>query len=47
MRKPINFATTQPNVFYKGGHGGLGGCTIDSESNLKIGSIQTNPKCKS
>tara|TARA_X000000368_G_scaffold346892_1_gene286342 strand:+ start:599 stop:1162 length:564 start_codon:yes stop_codon:yes gene_type:complete len=46
MRKPINFATSQPNVFYKGGHGGLGGCTIDSDSNLKIGTIQTNPKCR-
>ena len=42
MRKPINFATNQPNVFYKGGHGGLGGCTIDKDSNLKLGSIQTN-----
>lgn len=46
MNKSISFATNQPNVFYKGGHGGLGGCTIDSESNLKLGSIQTNPKCR-
>ena len=46
MRKPINFATTQPNVFYKGGHGGLGGCTIDKDSNLKLGSIQTNTPSK-
>ena len=46
MRKPINFATNQPNVFYKGGHGGLGGCTIDKDSNLKLGSIQTNTPSK-
>ena len=46
MTNPINFATKQPNIFYKGGHGGLGGCTIDKDSNLKIGSIQTNTKAK-
>ena len=46
MRKPISFATNQPNVFFNGSHGGLGGCTIDKDSNLKLGSIQTNPKCR-
>lgn len=46
MNKPIKFATTQPNVFYKGGHGGVGGCTVESESDLLIGSTQTNPKCR-
>lgn len=46
MREPINFATSQPNVFYKGGHGALNGSTIDNESDLLIGKIQTNPKCK-
>ena len=47
MKKPIDFATSQPNVFYNGSHmTGLGGCNIDSDSNLKIGTIQTNPKCR-
>ena len=46
MNNPINFATKQPNVFYKGGHGGLGGCNIDKDSKLKLGTIQTNPKCR-
>ena len=38
----------QPNVFYNGGYGvvGAGGCNVDSDSNLRIGSIQTNPKCR-
>ena len=34
------------NIFYKGGHGGLGGCNVDSDSKLKIGTTQTNPKCR-
>jgi hypothetical protein len=48
MAQPINFATKQPNVFYNGGPGvvGAGGCNVDSDSNLRIGSIQTNPKCR-
>jgi hypothetical protein len=48
MKQPISFATKQPNVFYKGGYGvmGAGGCNVDSDSNLRIGSIQTNPKCR-
>lgn len=48
MKQPIGFATNQPNVFYKGGYGvmGAGGCNVDSDSNLRIGSIQTNPKCR-
>ena len=47
MQKPINFATSQPNVFYNGSHTvGLGGCNVDSDSNLRIGTIQTNPKCR-
>ena len=36
MKQPIDFATSQPNVFFKGSHTvGLGGCNIDSDSNLK------------
>lgn len=47
MSKPISFAVNQPNVFYNGGfETGAGGTNIDVNSNLKIGSIQTNPKCR-
>tara|TARA_B100000963_G_scaffold320678_1_gene303391 strand:- start:435 stop:1004 length:570 start_codon:yes stop_codon:yes gene_type:complete len=47
MASSINFATSQPNIFYKGSHQcGLGGCNIDTSSKLLIGSIQTNPKCR-
>ena len=46
MKKPIEFATSQPSVFFKGTHLGMGGCNVDSDSNLKMGTIQTNPKCK-
>ena len=50
MIKPISFATKQPGIFYNGGPGnsltGAGGCNVDSDSNLKIGSVQTHPKCK-
>jgi hypothetical protein len=35
-------------MFYKSGTGtcSVGGCNVDNESNLKIGTIQTNPKCR-
>ena len=47
MASSINFATSQPNIFYNGSHHcGLGGCNIDTNSKLLIGSIQTNPKCR-
>ena len=49
MKKPIQFATEQPGIFYMGGYGnycGAGGCNINSGSNLQIGSIQTRPKCR-
>jgi hypothetical protein len=48
MKKAISFATQQPNMFYKSGTGtcSVGGCNVDSESNLKIGTIQTNPRCR-
>jgi hypothetical protein len=48
MKQPIAFATQQPNIFPSGGPGvcGAGGCNVDSDSNLKIGSIQTHPKCR-
>ena len=38
MARPIEFATSQPNVFYNGSHQvGLGGCNIDANSDLLIG----------
>ena len=47
MKNPIDLATTQPGVFYRGGYNsGSGGCNIDDSSNLQIGSIQTQPKCR-
>lgn len=45
MKTPINLATTQPGILYKGGHNlGAGGCNVDVNSKLTIGSIQDNPK---
>jgi hypothetical protein len=48
MKKPIEFATQQPAIMFNGGFGnsGAGGCNIASDSNLRIGSIQTHPKCR-
>ena len=48
MKQPISFATQQPGIVFNGGPGtcGAGGCNINSDSNLKIGSIQTHPKCR-
>lgn len=47
MKNPISLATTQPGIMYNGGYNsGAGGCNIDSSSQLLIGSIQTNPKCR-
>jgi hypothetical protein len=48
MKKPIEFATRQPGIFYNSGPGvtGVAGCNVESDSNLKIGTIQTHPKCR-
>ena len=48
MKKQMEFATQQPGIFYNGGPGftGVGGCHVDNDSDLKIGTIQTNPKCR-
>ena len=51
MKKPIMFATNQPNINFSaaGGFGnqcGIGGCNIDSNSDLLIGSVNTHPKCR-
>ena len=47
MARPIDFATSQPNVFYNGSHQvGIGGCNIDTNSKLTIGSENTYNKDK-
>ena len=49
MEQPINFALKQPSMFYKGGYGsnvGLGGCVVDTNSKMTIGTIRTRSKCK-
>jgi hypothetical protein len=49
MKKSINFATGQPNVFYKGGIGsnnGAGGCNVNSETRLQLGNKPTRHKCR-
>lgn len=47
MVRPIEFATSQPNVFFNGSNQvGIGGCNIDTNSDLLIGTTNTHPKCK-
>jgi hypothetical protein len=47
MQKQIDLATTQPGIFYKGTYSvGSMGCNINDNSNLTIGTVQTNPKCR-
>jgi hypothetical protein len=47
MKNPIELATSQPCVNYKGGFNvGAGGCNINESSNLQIGTIQTHPRCR-
>jgi hypothetical protein len=47
MKKSINVATSQPCVNYTGGYNsGAGGCNIDDNSNLLIGTLNTHPKCR-
>ena len=43
--KPVNFATKQPGIFFDSGPS-AGGCNIEGDSDLKIGSVQTHPKCR-
>lgn len=46
MKKAIDFATSQPNIFYSGGNQlGTNGCNIDYNSKLLISDL-TRPKCK-
>lgn len=48
MKKQIGLATSQPAIFYKGGHSlAAGGCNVDDSSNLLIGgSAISRTKCK-
>jgi len=48
MKRPIEFATSQPNINFIGGHQvGAGGCNIDTNSQLLIGgSALTHPRCR-
>jgi hypothetical protein len=46
MKKPIDLATSLPNINYTGGHGSVNGGNIKDESRLKLGTIQTHPKCR-
>jgi hypothetical protein len=47
MKNPIALATTQPGIMYNGGFNvGAGGCNINDNSKLTIGTIQTHPKCR-
>ena len=46
MSSAIDFATNQPNVFYKGSHQmGINGCNVAENSELKYTKI-TKPACK-
>jgi len=46
MSKAIDFATSQPSVFYSGSQQvGIGGCNIDYNSDLLISDL-TKPKCR-
>jgi hypothetical protein len=47
MKNPISLATSQPGIMYNGGYNvGAGGCNINSNSELMIGTIQTHPRCR-
>jgi|UniRef100_A0A6C0CLD8 hypothetical protein len=48
LKRPIDFGTSQPGIFVSapGTQVGLGGCNVDANSELLIGTINTNPKCR-
>ena len=47
MKRPIEFATNQTAINFSGSHSvGLGGCNIDANSDLMIGTINSHPKCR-
>ena len=46
METPIDFATSQPNVFYSGSNQlGINGCNVNTNSELKLTNL-TRSKCK-
>ena len=47
MTKAKELATAQPGINYSGAFGvAMGGCNIDSSSDLLIGTIQTHPRAR-
>jgi hypothetical protein len=47
MNNVKSLATAQPGIMYNGGYNsGAGGCNIDTNSKLMIGTIQTHPRCR-
>ena len=47
MKKPIEFATSQPNVFYKGSNQiGIGGCNVNENTTLRDGEGLSQPKTR-
>ena len=47
MQRPIDFATAQPGINFTGSHQvGVGGCNIDTNSELFNGRIMTRPRSR-
>ena len=47
MKNSMDMALSQPNINYSGPKQmALDGCNVDTKSNLLIGSVQTNPRCR-
>ena len=47
MTNAINTSTKQPSVFLTGcSEVGPNGCNVDTNSELKIGTVHSNPKCR-
>lgn len=47
MKKPIEFATSQPSINYSGSRQmGIGGCNVDENTVLRDGDGLSQPKCR-
>jgi hypothetical protein len=47
LRKPIDVATRQPAMFLNGiTNVGIGGCAVDTDSKIRLGQVQNNPKSR-
>jgi len=48
LERQIQLATAHPAMMIKGGYGncGAGGCNVDHDSRLRVGSLQTNLKSR-